>query len=210
MKLVTSRWPADRHRTFNRDRSGSDLSRSTLGQATHPCESHHMSPRAKPRQNSTHGSPSHRSPAELHLVARAERSAPSQTKFPAEGPSLQTSLALNLDPDTVQPSPTSLHPASRTGTNPLLFQSQSPLSCRSHRPPIRHSRHTVTMPVLDPGSVPITCPSSSPTDTRLAPQLNSEGPASNPAQNTPPPQLNPVCISYRRADLQSVCVTGEV
>lgn len=175
------------------------------------CEAHHkLTPgrSGSQTQTRTHRRLTH--PENPTSLTGGSVHAPYQTKFPAEGPSLQTSLALNLDPaPDHSPSPTSLLPASRTGTNPSLFQLQSSLLSQSQPPPIRHSRHPVTMPVLLTAPVSFPCPSSRPTDTHLAPQLNSDGPVLNPAQNTPPPQLNPVCISCRRAALPSVRDSGE-
>ena len=51
---------------------------------------------------------------------------PSQIQKPAEGPSLRPSLALNIDPATVHLLTHITPPqASRTGTNPILFQLQT-------------------------------------------------------------------------------------
>lgn len=97
-----------------------------------------------------------RPPATPQLIARAQIAPPSQTQNPAEGPSLQPSLALKLDPASAS----SLSPAQLSTSFP-----QGP-TLATHPAPVRPSVTPITLsPYLhQPQSQsPPTCTSSSQT-----------------------------------------------
>ena len=115
--------------------------------------------------NSIAGSTSPHAPAERHLVSRRRRTTPSKIQKPAEGPSLRPSLALNIDPAPVHAlTHITPPPASRTGTNPILLQLQTP-TCTS-------SSQADNLQFLQSGS-PLPCTSSSPANPS---SVSSTGP----------------------------------
>lgn len=130
--------------------------------------------RTKLQPNSNPGSPSHTHPQNSNLAHGRNPPLP-PTQNPAEGPSLQTSLALNLDPASASshlsaqirhsfPQDTTLVISPVTGLHSVTTNTPSP-PCTNHSPsllpPGLHPDRPDSLYLLQPGS-PLPCHSFSP------------------------------------------------
>ena len=130
--------------------------------------------RTKLQPNSNPGSPSHTHPQNSNLAHGRNPPLP-PTQNPAEGPSLQTSLALNLDPASASshlsaqirhsfPQDITLVISPVTGLHSVTTNTPSP-PCTNHSPsllpPGLHPDRPDSLYLLQPGS-PLPCTSFSP------------------------------------------------